>query len=497
MESDFKFYLPVDLEKSTSSNKKEERRYIIKGMAGATNKDSDGEYMDMNKFDMSRMYYMNWEHGKKASDVVGVILKKSLKSNGDLFIEGELFNDYPEAVEIYNLGERLAKHGKKLGLSIEGKITERDPQNENIVRKAELYGVAICKVPVNGKTYVDLVKSFSGKEEYEEPEEEEEDLLEEEEEEQEKVEKMSTADIAPLMPESVEGDPKRTLKKSEAYQYIFKNVTNDSVLADEFYLLTKSIKMEVTKETLEKARQILGLAAEEKPNLEKGQQADMNVAGEENGGKIEELRKSMHEAKKAYDLAKGEYNEMCKAAGIKPEGEPEEELEKGVNMDLFKSEIFTPLTEKMEELIKSVDIKTKALGTLLSSDREESDGRFVEIQEQLEKANSTIENLQEFNNALNGRLKIVEKTPLRKSVTNLDYKERFPANHNSDKKVYNIDDKADRSAFLQDVQENFGDLTKSENAAILTAASEYEVAGRFSDKGLQVLRKVGYDFTKG
>src|SRR5208337_1949991 len=49
---------------------------------------------------------------------------------------------------------------RKLGLSIEGKVKERDGANGKVIKKAWLKNIAITYNPINQNTYVDLIKSF-------------------------------------------------------------------------------------------------------------------------------------------------------------------------------------------------------------------------------------------------------------------------------------------------------------------------------------------------
>ncbi len=152
------FHIPVDIEKATKEGKEV---MSLKGLAGDGGFDGEGESLDYNSFNLDRMYYVNWEHGKDPDDVVGIIAEKELKKGGMLYIKTDLFEDSEKSKSIWNLAKSLAKKGHRLGYSVEGKVVERDPLNPKKIKKAELYGVAICKVPVNPTTYADIVKSFS------------------------------------------------------------------------------------------------------------------------------------------------------------------------------------------------------------------------------------------------------------------------------------------------------------------------------------------------
>lgn len=488
--NDFKFYVPIDIQKANNK----EGKLILEGLAGDGGKDAQGENLDYSAFDISRMFYVNWEHSKEPSDVVGVISEKKIQK-GKIFLRTELFEDNPKSRDIYALAKNLEKYGQTLGYSVEGKVLERDPINSNIVRKAELYGVAICKVPVNPVTYAQIVKSMTSQNE-------------------EEIEKMDVDSVSPLLPESVEKKKKelteeeeksKVLSKSEIYLEIFNKFTKNISLADQtFDLINKISVMEnktgVTEETINKAMQILGLAEKSEDVIEKGNPTEMQVDGGANGGDIEVLQKAVEEAKAAYELKKSELDNLKKAKGMPVEEEHSEKITKSFDPDIMKSIIVEAQAEAFERIQKSVDVKTNALGSLIVNDREKFDATVSSLNEQLEKANSEIEKISQFNSDFRERLDIVEKTPIRKSVTTENFRERFPDEIKKSEgtgKMGTFSITTDKSRLIQAINDGYGhDLEKSENVAMLEAAATLEMTGGLEQKQITLLKAQGFDLTR-
>lgn len=162
-DSDFNFWLPVDIVKAKDKNGNEVMK--VKGIASTADVDSDGEVLLPIGFKLNRFLksgLINWNHqGKTSPDkIIGEPTVAKVTSNGDLYIEGFLYPESDLAKSVWKLGETLQKNSKsrRLGWSIEGKALERDPMNAKRITAAEITGVAITHVPINMSTYVDLVK---------------------------------------------------------------------------------------------------------------------------------------------------------------------------------------------------------------------------------------------------------------------------------------------------------------------------------------------------
>jgi hypothetical protein len=162
---DFNFFLPIDFEKA--QNKKGEKIMKIKGIASTSDEDSEGEILEPIGFDLSRFLeigYLNYNHGAKndVGKIIGEPTLANITPAGELYVEGFLYSGHPLAESVWNLAETLQKNGsnRKIGFSIEGRATARDPVNPKRITKALLTGLAITSTPVNGKTYLDICKGI-------------------------------------------------------------------------------------------------------------------------------------------------------------------------------------------------------------------------------------------------------------------------------------------------------------------------------------------------
>jgi len=498
----FYFHVPIDIAKSET--KLFSTDWILEGKAGDSTRDAQGETLDYDSpnFDISKMYYVNWEHGKEPSDIVGVIAKKNVKRGDGLYVKTKLFKKSDKAKEIWDLAQNLHEEGFNLQFSVEGKVLERDKTNPSKVLKAELYGVAICKVGVNPKTFASIVKSMAGQD----------DLIEKEEDEEDEEEKaMTTANMAPAIPESVEKKKKDTedgkiektgkynqpLSKGKIYNDIFCIFTKNSQYADDIYNLMKSIDMEITSETIEKAKQILGLATD----LEKGKGADYKekapmkkmkdvdgVDEDEDEDEDEEVEKSEEEGggtevlMKAISDAEATINEAKQRLDL---------LKKGQKIDLIESkqnDLESIVKAIVNDVNANVDFKLKALA-------EATLGKIDEIQKSNDSVISDMESTQKFVEALSKRLGFVENQPIKKSITTENYKERFPEVKAKDgKRTYQpIQNRKDKFDLIADVNAKFSDIEKAEHRQVLGAIAEFEAANRFSPKGLALLKSHGYE----
>lgn len=259
-------------------------------------------------------------------------------------------------------------------------------------------------------------------------------------------------------------------------------------------------KTGVTEETINKAMAILGLAEKSEDVIEKGNPAEMQVEGGANGGDIEVLQKAVEEAKANYELKKSELDSLKKAKGMPVEEEPSEKIAKSFDPDIMKSIIVEAQAEAFERIQKSVDIKTQALGNLIVNDRQKFDETVNALNEQLEKANSEIEKISQFNSDFRERLNIVEKTPIRKSVTTENFRERFPDEIKKSEgsgKMGTFSITADKSRLIQAINDGYGhDLEKSENVAMLEAAATLEMTGSLEQKQITLLKAQGFDLVR-
>jgi len=160
-EKDFSFWMPLEI---TKGNKEGEMR--IGGVASDENaEDLQGERVFVDGLDISYLLErgaFNWNHEKGADAILGEI-DKADKGNGKLYVEGFLYQN-KSALKVFDLMEGMKKSGskRKLGLSVEGKIKERDLETGKDVKKAWIKNVAITYNPINKGTWIDLIKSLGG-----------------------------------------------------------------------------------------------------------------------------------------------------------------------------------------------------------------------------------------------------------------------------------------------------------------------------------------------
>lgn len=153
----FKFTVPASLEKAKDGVWK------IKGLASTESVDQQGEIimqkgMDLTPVDQKKGY-LNFDHKTGVENLIGT-LDGYKKTDKGLYIEGRLFKNHTTAKHVYDIMSSLSEEDRgRAGLSVEGKIIERDPSNPKIIRKCQIKNVAITFNPVNSDTYVDLAKS--------------------------------------------------------------------------------------------------------------------------------------------------------------------------------------------------------------------------------------------------------------------------------------------------------------------------------------------------
>lgn len=160
-ERDFSFWMPVELVRGGEQPR-------IGGIASdETAADLQGEKVLIDGLDISYLTQrgtFNWDHGKNPGDIIGEIdtARKEVGDKRQLYVEGFLYPKVEKAKEVVNLLSSLkeAKSERKLGLSLEGKIRERDGADGKVVKKAWIRNVAVTYHPINQGTWVDFVKSL-------------------------------------------------------------------------------------------------------------------------------------------------------------------------------------------------------------------------------------------------------------------------------------------------------------------------------------------------
>lgn len=168
MKDNFKFWVPLDnLQKAFDKNGKEIMK--IGGIASTSAKDTDGEFLDPNGFNLdyfNKQGFLNYHHQTKnnPSAIIGEPTKTEIRPEG-LYVEGILYPDSELAKSVYDTAKILEKNSdnRRLGFSIEGKATKRKSNDDKhpdykIIQKADITGCAITFSPKNPKTFMDIIK---------------------------------------------------------------------------------------------------------------------------------------------------------------------------------------------------------------------------------------------------------------------------------------------------------------------------------------------------
>lgn len=160
LNNDIHFYIPADIKKSLDEQGNEKME--VEGIGSGPNEDSQGEFLDPRGFDLTDFKWINWNHKGKddPSTIIGEPTHASITENNELFIKGILYPEMPKARAVWSLMQALknSPRGNRLGLSVEGKVIERNPANPRHVIKARITAIAICPIPIYGATWVDFLK---------------------------------------------------------------------------------------------------------------------------------------------------------------------------------------------------------------------------------------------------------------------------------------------------------------------------------------------------
>lgn len=176
MEDKFNFWVPIDIEKAKTSKEKstgtdDDSRYdnmVFEGVASDSSEDDEGESMNPNGFILDRFLksgLLNLDHltsrskENKSRFWIGEPLDAWVKDN-KFFVKGKLWKKSPEARAFWDKCIQMAESGstRKPGMSIEGKVIERDKTNPRKVSKALITNVALTFQPVNTNSFFDIIK---------------------------------------------------------------------------------------------------------------------------------------------------------------------------------------------------------------------------------------------------------------------------------------------------------------------------------------------------
>lgn len=160
MEDTFKFVMPAELSKG------EDGEWKVSGLASTSAIDRQGEVILPEGIDATPIAkgkgFFNFDHDNSPESTIG-LLDGYQKTDRGMFVSGRLFKNHTKAKAVYEIMTSLGKSDKgRVGMSVEGKVIERDPFNKSIIKRCVVKNVAITMNPVNQDTYADIIKSFNG-----------------------------------------------------------------------------------------------------------------------------------------------------------------------------------------------------------------------------------------------------------------------------------------------------------------------------------------------
>lgn len=162
-DDNFKFFIPLDINSIIKGGEKNEKGdMFLTGIASTLDRDTDGEILDPNGFDLTQLMergFINWHHKDDPNYYIGEPVEAFIKDN-KLHVKARLWGFSELAKSVYDMAVGLVKSGssRRLGWSIEGKAIEKDTINPKIIKKAKITGIAITPIPKNASTFVDIIK---------------------------------------------------------------------------------------------------------------------------------------------------------------------------------------------------------------------------------------------------------------------------------------------------------------------------------------------------
>jgi hypothetical protein len=172
------FNFDFDIEVFEKAGVAPEKARRIGGFVSTSALDKQGERVLQEGLDFSPFLQDGWfndNHSKATADIVGFPETAKLIRKGERlpsgtsadktgwFVEGYLLQGHPPSDRIWELAKALQKTPRRLGFSVEGRVTQRmNKAGEPIVARAVVKNVAVTNCPVNNQTSLEvLAKSLS------------------------------------------------------------------------------------------------------------------------------------------------------------------------------------------------------------------------------------------------------------------------------------------------------------------------------------------------
>lgn len=164
-EMKFNAFVPLDLEKSVSTESDTNEYSVVSGWASTPSVDLQNDIVNPKGIDIEYFKsqgYINYEHER--DKVVGIPTDNCyVDVNKGLFIEAKLWKNDDNVIKMLDLAEKLEKSGsgRRLGFSIEGAVKKRNTNDSRVIEEVMITGVALVKNPANPEaTWESFVKSF-------------------------------------------------------------------------------------------------------------------------------------------------------------------------------------------------------------------------------------------------------------------------------------------------------------------------------------------------
>lgn len=156
---DFKFVVPAEITKSKDGE------WRVSGLASSSSVDRQGEVILPDGIDATPIAkgkgFFNFDHDNSPENTIGA-LDGYKKTPTGMYVEGRLFKNHTRAKAVYEIMSSLNKGDKgRVGMSVEGKVLERDKNNPSIIKRCLIKNVALTLNPVNQDTFADIIKSMS------------------------------------------------------------------------------------------------------------------------------------------------------------------------------------------------------------------------------------------------------------------------------------------------------------------------------------------------
>jgi hypothetical protein len=176
----FSFEMPVSFFEKADAPAGKKRR--IGGILSTEKVDQQGERLLQRGLDFNPFLKSGWfndNHSKKTTDILGYpegvqlfakgqrLPDGQITTSNSTWVEGYLLKS-PKADEVWTLGKALEETNRRLGFSVEGRITKRIGPDRKTVAKAVVRNAAVTNCPVNDDSRLEvLAKSLQAVEDSE------------------------------------------------------------------------------------------------------------------------------------------------------------------------------------------------------------------------------------------------------------------------------------------------------------------------------------------